>query len=156
MTSTPLRQKDGLGLQRQNSVLGPNPGPTPFNTGTKALLTVQKKRGPQNKPVQALSNPIYAGVEGGTNPDVEKEGEEAAETEHSQLQLESQRLEALVVDPNLLNKFEISIPIDNSPSLSVFGRPLFQGGSSGLGGLHVLGGGGGGGGFTAFGDCGEE
>ena len=44
-----------------------------------------------------------------------------------------------MVAPDLLDKFEISIPIDNSPSLSVFGRPLFQGGSSGLGGLHVLG-----------------
>ena len=32
-----------------------------------------------------------------------------------------------------------SLPLVNSPSLSVFGRPLFQGGSSGLGGLHVLG-----------------
>ena len=73
------------------------------------------------------------------NPDVENEGEEAAETEHSRLQLESQRLEAPVVDPDLLNRFAISIPIDNSPSLSVFGQPLFQGGSSGPGGLHVLG-----------------
>ena len=88
VTCRPLRQKGGLGPQRLNSVLDPNPGPTPNNTGTKALLTVQKKRGPQNKPVQALSNPIYAGVEGRTNPDIEKEGEEAAETEPSQLQLE--------------------------------------------------------------------
>ena len=87
MTSRPLKQKGGLGFQRQNSVLGLNLGPTPFNTSTKALLTVQKNRGPQ--PVQALSNPFYAGVEGGANPDVEKEGEEAAETEQSQLQLES-------------------------------------------------------------------
>ena len=44
-----------------------------------------------------------------------------------------------MVAPDLLDRFEISIPIDNSPSLSVFSRPLFQGGSSGLGGLHVLG-----------------
>ena len=29
--------------------------------------------------------------------------------------------------------------LHNSPSLSVFGRPLFQGGSSGLGGLHIQG-----------------
>ena len=137
MTSKPLRQKGGLGLQRQNSVLGLNLGPTPINTGTKALLTVKKKRGPQ--PVQALSNPFHAGVEGGTNPDVEKEGEEAAKTEQSQLQLESQRLEAPLVAPELLDRFEISIPIDNSPSLSVVGRPLFQGGSSGLGGLHFQG-----------------
>ena len=139
VTSRPLRQKGGLGPRRPNSVLGPNPGPTPNNTGTKALSTVQKKRGPQNKPVQALSNPIYAGVEGRTNPDIEKEGEEATETEPSQLQLESQRLEAPLVDPDLLNRFEISTPTVNSPSLSVFGRPLFLGGSSGLGGLHVLG-----------------
>ena len=41
--------------------------------------------------------------------------------------------------PGFFNWFEISIPIDNSPSLFVFGRPLFQGGSSSLGGLHVLG-----------------
>ena len=73
------------------------------------------------------------------DPEVEKHGEEVAETKHSQLHLESQRLEAPLVDPDLLNRFEISIPIDNSPSLSVFGRPLFQGGSSGMGGLHVLG-----------------
>ena len=46
MTSRPLRQKGGLGFQRQNSVLGLNLGPTPFNTSTKALLTVQKNRGP--------------------------------------------------------------------------------------------------------------
>ena len=128
----PLRQKGGLGPHRPNNVLGPNPG-------TKGLSTVQKKRGPQNKPVQALSNPNYARVEGRTNPDAEKEGEEAAETKPSQLQLESQRLEAPLVDPDLLNRFEISTPIVNPPSLSVFGRPLFQGGSSGLGGLHVLG-----------------
>ena len=70
----PLRQKGGLGPHRPNSVLGPNPNPTPNNPGTKGLLIVQKKRGPQNKPVQALSNPNYAGVEGRTNPDVEKEG----------------------------------------------------------------------------------
>ena len=44
-----------------------------------------------------------------------------------------------MVEPDLLNRFEISIPIDKSPSLSVFGRPFFQGGSSGQGGLHVLG-----------------
>ena len=85
----PLRQKGGLGPHRPNSVLGPNPGPTPNNPGTKGLSTVQKKRGPQNKLVQALSNPNYAGMKGRTNPDVEKEGEEAAETEPSQLRLES-------------------------------------------------------------------
>ena len=136
MTGKPFSQKGGLGLHRQNS-LGFNPGPTPINTGTKAIF--QKKRGPQVNPVQVLSIPFYAEVEGGMNPDVEKHGEEAAETKHSQLHVESQRLEVPLVDPDLLNRFETSIPIDNSPSLSVFGRPLFQGGSSGLGGLHVLG-----------------
>ena len=44
-----------------------------------------------------------------------------------------------MVDSDLLNRFEISTPIVNSSSLFVFCRPLFQGGSSGLGGLHVLG-----------------
>ena len=62
-----------------------------------------------------------------------------AETNQSQLQMESQRIEAPLADPVLLNRFEISMPIDNSPSLSFFGRPLFQGGSSGLGGSHVIG-----------------
>ena len=132
----PFRQKGGLGLHRQNN-LGFNPGPTPITMGTKAKF--QKKRGPQVNPVQALSIPFYAEVEGGMNLDVEQHGKEAAEIKHSHLQVESQRLEAPLVDPVLLNRFEISMPIDNSPSLSVFGRPLFQGGSSGLGGLHVLG-----------------
>ena len=98
--------------------LGLNPGPTPITTGTKALF--QKKRGPQVKPVQALSIPFYAGVEGGMNPGVKKHGKEAAETKHSQLHLESQRLEAPLVELDLLNRFEISIPIDNSPSLPFF------------------------------------
>ena len=43
-----------------------------------------------------------------------------------------------MVDQDLLNRFESSMPIDNSPSLSFFGRPLLQGGSSGLGGSHVI------------------
>ena len=85
-TDPPLRHKDGLGLHRRN-ILGPNPGPTPIITGTKALL--QKKRGPQVKPAQPLSTPFYAGVEGRMNPDVEKHGEETAKTKQSQLQLES-------------------------------------------------------------------
>ena len=123
-TDPPFRQKGGMGLHRRN-ILSPNPGPI---TGTKALL--QKKRGHQVKPAQPLSTPFYAEVEGGMNPDVEKQGEETAETKLSQLQLESQSLEALVVEPDLLNRFEISIPIDKSPYLSVFGRPLFQGGFS--------------------------
>ena len=52
--------------------------------------------------------------------------------------MESQRAEAPLDGPDLSNRFEMSIPIVNSPSLSFFGRPLFQGGSSGLGGLGGL------------------
>ena len=78
-------------------------------------------------------------MEGRATPDFEKGGEEAVVTESSQLRLESQRHEAHLVDPDLLNRFEISTPIVNYSSLSVFGLPFFQGGSSGLGGLHVLG-----------------
>ena len=45
-----------------------------------------------------------------------------------------------MVDPDFLNRYETSTPaVVNSSSLSVFGWPLFQGGSSGLGGLHVQG-----------------
>ena len=123
-------------------VLGLNPGSSPDNSVTKGLSTVHKKGGgerAQNNLFQALSSSNYAGVEGKATPDFEKEGEEAAETESSQLRLESQRLEAHLVDSDLLNRFKISTPIVNSSSLFVFGRPLFQGGSSGLGGLHVLG-----------------
>ena len=133
-----FRQKGGLGPHRPNRVLGPNPGPIPNNPVTKGLSTVQKKGGPQNNPFQALSVPNYAGVEGRATPDFENEGEKEAGIEPYQLRLDSQRLEAHLVDPNLLNRFEISTPIVNSSSLFVFGRPLFQGGSSALGGLHVL------------------
>ena len=77
-------------------------------------------------------------MEGGAIADFEKEGEKSTMTESSQLSLETSRLEAHLVDPNLLNRFEISTPtVVNSSSLFVFGRPLFQGGFSGLGGLHV-------------------
>ena len=72
--------------------------------------------------------------------DFEKEGEKVAVTESSQLSLETSRIEAHLVDPDLLNMFETSTPkVVISSSLFVFGRPLFQGGSSSLGGLHVLG-----------------
>ena len=70
--------------------------------------------------------------------DFEKEGEEAVVTESSQLLLESQRLEAHLVDLDLLNRFEISTPTavkSSSLSLSVFDQPLFQGGSLGPGGF---------------------
>ena len=54
--------------------------------------------------------------------------------------METSRLKAHLVDPNLLNRFEISTPtVVNSSFLSILGRPIFQGGSLGLGGLHVLG-----------------
>ena len=77
-------------------------------------------------------------MEGGATADFEKEGEKVAVTESSRLFLETLRLEAHLVDPDLLNRFEISTPtVINSSSLSVFGRPLFQGDSSSLGGLHV-------------------
>ena len=52
--------------------------------------------------------------------------------------MESQRAEAPLDGPDLSNRFEMSMPIVNSPSLSFFGRPLFQGDSSGLGGLGGL------------------
>ena len=126
-----FRHNGGLGFHKQNK-LGFNSGP-----GPKAIF--QKKKGPPINPAQALPSPFNAEAEGGLNIDVEKHGEEAAVTNQSQLQVESQRIEAPLVDPDLLNRFEISMPIDNSPSLSFFGRPLFQGGSSGLGGSHVLG-----------------
>ena len=126
-----FRHNGGLGFHRQNN-LGFNSGPS-----TKAIF--QKKKGPPINPAQALSSPFNAEAEGGLNTGVENHGELAAETNQSQLQVESQRIEAPLVDPVLLNRFEISMLIDNSPSLSFFGRPLFQGGSSGLGGSHVLG-----------------
>ena len=44
-----------------------------------------------------------------------------------------------VVDPKLENRFEVTSPlIVFSPPLSVFGRPLIQGGSSSLGGSSGL------------------
>ena len=67
--------------------------------------------------------------------DIEKEGEKVAVTESSQSISETSRLEASLVDSDFLNRFEASTPtIVNSSSLSVFGRPLFQKGSFGLGG----------------------
>ena len=108
---------------------------------------ILKEEWPQTNPFQVLRGRIEvstleelnATVEGGATTDFEKEGEKAAVTKSSQLSLETSRLEAHLVDLDLLNKFEISIPtVVNSSSLSVFGRRLFQGASSGLGGLHVL------------------
>ena len=127
---------------------GSNPGPCPNNPVMKGLSTILKEGGPQTNPFQALRGQIEvstlkeldAEVEGGATANFEKEGEKAAVTESSQLSLETSRLEAHLVDPDLLNKFEISTPIVvNSSSLTILGRPIFQGGSSGLGGLHVLG-----------------
>ena len=60
-------------------------------------------------------------MEGGAITIFEKEGEKAAVTESSQLSLETSRLEAHLVDLDLLNGFEISTPtVVNSSSLSVF------------------------------------
>ena len=79
-------------------------------------------------------------MEGKATIDFEKEGEKVVVTESSQLSLETSRIEAHLVDPDLLNKFETLTPkVVISSSLLVFGRPLFQWGSSSLGGLHVLG-----------------
>ena len=86
VTGKLFRQKGGLGIHKQNN-LGFNSGPTPITTDTKAIF--QKKRGPPVNPAQALSFPFNAEAEGGMNPDVEKHGEEAAETNHSQLLVES-------------------------------------------------------------------
>ena len=119
-----LKHKGGLGFHRQNK-LGFNSGPTPITTGTKAIF--QKKSGPPVNPAQALSFPLNAEAEGGLNNDVERHGEEAAEMNHSQLQVESQRIETPLVDPDLLNRFEISMPIENSPSLFFRPTPFSKG-----------------------------
>ena len=79
-----------------------------------------------------------AALEGGVTADIE-EGGIVAETKSPQSILETSRHEASNVDSDFLNRFETSTSKVVNTSLSVFGRPLFQGGSSGLGGLHVLG-----------------
>ena len=102
----------------------------------KGLSTILKEGGAQTNPYQALRGQIEVAtleeldvvVEGGATADFEKEGEKAVVSESSQLSLETSRLEAHLVDPDLLNMFETSTPtVVNSSSLSVFGRPLFQG-----------------------------
>ena len=122
-----FRRTDVFGFHNQNK-LG-------FNTGPSTKAIFQKKKAPS--PAQVPSSSFIAEAEGGLNTETENHGEVAAET--SQVQVESQRGEAPLDEPGLLNRFEMSMPIVNSPSLSFFGRPLFQGGSSGLGGSHVLG-----------------
>ena len=109
-----------------------------FQSGPGIKAIFKKKKGPPVIPAQTLSSPLNAEAEGRLNSDVEKNGEGAVVSNQFQLQADYQRIEAPLVDPDLLNRFENSIPIDNSPSLSFFGRPLIQGGSSGLGGSHVL------------------
>ena len=127
---------------------GSNPDPHPNNPVMKGLSTILKEGGSQTNPFQALRGQIEVStlkeldveVEGGATTDFEKEGKKAVVTESSQLSLETSRLEAHLVDPDLLNRFEISTPIViNSSSLTILGQPIFQGGSSSLGGLHVLG-----------------
>ena len=130
-TGKSFRHNGGLGFRRQNN-LGFKSGP-----GTKTIF--QKKKGPPVNPAHALSSLLNVEAEGGLSTDVENHEEVEAETNQSQLQVESQRIEAPLADPVLLNRFEISMPIDNSPSLSFFGGPLFQGGSSDPGGAHVIG-----------------
>ena len=110
-----------------------------FKSGPGSKAIFQKQKGPPVNPAQALSFPSNAEEEGGLNTDVENQGEVAAEKNQSQVQVESQRIEAPVADPVLFNRFEMLMPIVNSPSLSFFGRPLLQGGSSGLRVSHVLG-----------------
>ena len=117
---------------------GSNLGPSPNDPVMKGLLTVLKEGGPQTNPFETLRGQIEDStleehdvvVEGRATVDFEKEGEEVAVSESSHH----------LVDSDLLNMFEISTPtVVNFSSLSVFDRPLFQGGSSSLGGLHVLG-----------------
>ena len=122
-------QKVGLS---QSKSLGCKPGPV-----TKTIL--QENKGRPAVSAQALSSSINAETIGGSNIDVENHGGVGAEMNQSQLQMESQKKEAPVDDPFLLNRFEISMPLDTSPSLSFFGRPLFQGGSSGLGVSQAIG-----------------
>ena len=150
--SSPLHNPEGdpftlRSFLKGKKGFGSNPGPSPNNPVMKGLSTILKEGGPQTKPFQALRGQIEAStleelnatVEGGATADFEKEGEKAAVTESSQLSLETSRLEVHLVDPNLLNRFEIStLTVVTSSSLSVFGRPLCQEGFSGLGGLHVL------------------
>ena len=120
-----------LGFHSQKS-LGCKPGPA-----TKTIF--QKNKGSPAVSAQALSSSVNVETIGGPNIDVENHEGVGAEMSHSQLQMESQRKEAPVDDPFLLNRFEISMPLDNSPSLSFFGRPLLQGGSSGLGVSQAIG-----------------
>ena len=120
-----------LGSHSQNN-LGCKPSP-----GTKTVF--QKKNGRTTISAQAPSSSVNVESKGVSNIAVENHEEMGAKTNQSQLQMESQRMKAPVDDPLLLNRLEISTPLDNSPSLSFFGRPLFQGGSSGLGVSHVIG-----------------
>ena len=124
-----LRPNGMLGLHRQK--LGLKYGP-----GSKAIL--KNKQEWPSVSAQFLSSPINAETEGRLQTDDDKHGEEAAGTNQPQVQTEYQIIEAPMVDQDVLNRFESSMPIDNSPSLSFFGRPLLQGGSSGLGESHVI------------------
>ena len=116
----------------------------------EGLLVISKEGGFQTNPFQALRGQFEestledlgeaVALEGGATVDIEKEGEKVAVTESSQSISKTSRLEGYLVDPDFLNRFETLTPIVvNSSSLFIFGRPLFQGGSSSLGGLHVLG-----------------
>ena len=118
-----LRRNGFMGFHSQNKV--------GFNNGPSTKATFQKKKTPFT--AQAPSNSCTAEAEGVVNTETENHGEAVAET--YQIQVESHRAEVPLDSPDLSNRFELSMPIVNSPSLSFFGRPLFQGGSSGLGGM---------------------
>ena len=61
-------------------------------------------------------------LEGGVTAGIEKEGEKVTMTESSQSISGTSRLEAYLVDPDFLNRFETSTPtVVNSSSLSIFG-----------------------------------
>ena len=117
-----IRRNGVVGFHSQNKV-GFNTGPS-----TKAIFKQRK----EPCPAQVPSISFTAETEGALNMENENHGEAVAET--NQIQVESQRAETALDGPDLSNRFEMSMPIVNSPSLSFFGRPLFQGGPSGLGG----------------------
>ena len=128
-TGKRVRRTGGMGFHSQNNM--------GFKTGPSTKAFYQKKKEPSSIPAQAPSSPISAEAVGGLHTETENYGEVAAVS--SQDQVEAQSMEAPLDDPASLNRFEMSMPIANSPSLSFFGRPLLQGGSSGWGGSYVLG-----------------
>ena len=124
----PGRARKGI---RCNGVVGSNSqNKVGFKSGPSTKAIFKQKREPFPALVPSIS--FNDETEGALNMETEILGEAVAET--SQIQVESQRAETALDGPDLSNRFEMSMPIINSPSLSFFGRPLFQGGPSGLGG----------------------